>query len=253
MPEIKPILPVKAVIQTGQQPPVETVVQAHPPITAYNNTADPAVSGSNLAAGPGVMGKSAQGDAVHGESAGTNMSGVCGIHTAGGNGVYGRSSGNAGTFDGNVRVNGNLNVSGDIFLPGADVAEQFDVAGHETLAPGTLVVVDENGNLRASARAYDRAVAGVIAGAGSYRPGVILDSGESDARRARVSLIGKAYCFADASYGPIAVGDPLTSSATVGCAMKASDQAQAFGAIVGKALRPLAEGRELIPILVTLQ
>jgi hypothetical protein len=162
----------------------------------------------------------------------------------------------AGTRDfssGNVQITGNLNIAGDIFLPGADLAEQFDAAPGTILSPGMLVIVDENGALRASERPYDRALAGVIAGAGSYRPGVILDSNSSDSPRAKISLAGKAFCFADASYGPIAIGDPLTSSATPGCAMKASDQTMAFGAVVGKALRPLAKGKELIPILVTLQ
>jgi hypothetical protein len=35
--------------------------------------------------------------------------------------------------------------------------------------------------------------------------------------------------------------------------MKASDPARAFGAVIGKALHPLQEGRGLIPILVSLQ
>ena len=35
--------------------------------------------------------------------------------------------------------------------------------------------------------------------------------------------------------------------------MKAADPARAFGAVIGKALRPLAAGRGLIPILVVLQ
>ena len=34
--------------------------------------------------------------------------------------------------------------------------------------------------------------------------------------------------------------------------MKASDSAQAFGAVVGKALRPLESGQDLIPILIAL-
>jgi hypothetical protein len=35
--------------------------------------------------------------------------------------------------------------------------------------------------------------------------------------------------------------------------MKAADAAQAFGAVLGKALAPLPSGRGLVPILVTLQ
>jgi hypothetical protein len=35
--------------------------------------------------------------------------------------------------------------------------------------------------------------------------------------------------------------------------MKATDPGRAFGAVIGKALGPLQEGRGLIPILVALQ
>jgi len=35
--------------------------------------------------------------------------------------------------------------------------------------------------------------------------------------------------------------------------MKTSDPSQAFGAVIGKALRPLAAGQGLIPILIALQ
>jgi hypothetical protein len=35
--------------------------------------------------------------------------------------------------------------------------------------------------------------------------------------------------------------------------MKAGDRDRAFGAVIGKALRPLAAGQGLIPILVALQ
>jgi hypothetical protein len=35
--------------------------------------------------------------------------------------------------------------------------------------------------------------------------------------------------------------------------MRALDPLKAFGCVIGKALRPLESGQELIPILVTLQ
>jgi hypothetical protein len=35
--------------------------------------------------------------------------------------------------------------------------------------------------------------------------------------------------------------------------MKASDPSRAFGAVIGKALRPLPSGRGKIPVLVALQ
>jgi hypothetical protein len=48
------------------------------------------------------------------------------------------------------------------------------------------------------------------------------------------------------------VGDMLTTSPTVGHAMKAADATQAFGSIIGKALSPLPDGQGLVPILITL-
>jgi hypothetical protein len=66
-------------------------------------------------------------------------------------------------------------------------------------------------------------------------------------------LLGKLYCKVDAQSSPIEVGDLLTTSCIPGHAMKASDPRKAFGSVIGKALRPLKEGRGLIPILIALQ
>jgi hypothetical protein len=241
---------------TASVPPanvIETVFAAHPPLVAWSETSGAAVSGTNTASGSGVYGKSAAGDGVHGESAGANMSAVAGLHSAGGNGIYGKSAtGNAGSFDGNVLINGNLTVAKDIYLVGADCAEQFEVSSCGPVEPGTLMVIDANGGLEESGSSYDRKVAGVVAGAGSYRPGIILDSSRTG-NRATISLMGKAYCKVDADYAPVEIGDLLTSSSTPGCAMKALDAERAFGAVIGKALQPLASGRGIIPILLALQ
>jgi hypothetical protein len=45
----------------------------------------------------------------------------------------------------------------------------------------------------------------------------------------------------------------LTTSPRSGFAMKASDPARAFGAVIGKALAGLERGSGLLPMLVTLQ
>jgi hypothetical protein len=246
---------IPVVIDPALQKDVETAAEAHPPVVAYSTTTVAAVSGTHTtsAAGSGVFGTSPTGDGVHGESQSENFSGVAGIHTKGGKGVYGSSSGYAGWFQGNVQITGNLTVAGDILLTGADCAEQFDSAGRTPIEPGTLVVMDDWGALKQSESAYDRKVAGVVAGAGEYRPGIILDKNVSDSTRTSISLIGKAYCKVDAGHGSVEVGDLLTSSPTPGHAMKATDQSRAFGAVVGKALRPLKNGQSMIPILVTLQ
>jgi phosphotransferase system IIA component len=148
---------------------------------------------------------------------------------------------------------GNITVHGDIFVNGADFAEEFDLAGSNSPEPGTVMVIGQDGALRQSDAPYDKSVAGVISGAGGYRPGIVLDRQHSDDHRAPVALVGKVYCKVDAQYSPVAVGDLLTTSATAGHAMKVGDPLRAFGAIIGKALRPLEQGQALIPILIALQ
>jgi hypothetical protein len=143
--------------------------------------------------------------------------------------------------------------SGDIRLTGADCAEQFDTEESQELEPGSVMTIGEGGRLRPCFEAYDRRVAGVVSGAGSYSSGIVLDSRPGQGRRAPLALTGKAYCRVDAGHSPVEVGDLLTTSATVGHAMKATDPSRAFGATVGKALQPLGTGVGLIPILVALQ
>ncbi len=146
---------------------------------------------------------------------------------------------------------GNISLNGDIFLNGADCAEDFAMTG--TADAGTVVVIRDEEILAPSDEAYDKKVAGVIAGAGSYRPAIILNRGHAAQEHRPVSLIGRAYCKVDADYSAIEAGDLLTTSATPGHAMKASDPQRAFGAVIGKALRPLREGRGVIPILIAMQ
>ena len=99
----------------------------------------------------------------------------------------------------------------------------------------------------------NRRVAGVVSGAGDYRPAIVLDRRASQRIRKPIALLGKVYCKVDADFGAIEVGDLLTTSDTPGHAMKTTDPMRAFGAVIGKALRPLGTGRGLIPILVGLQ
>jgi hypothetical protein len=127
------------------------------------------------------------------------------------------------------------------------------VAGAQQLEPGTVVVIDQEGALRESRDAYDRKVAGVVSGAGEHKPGIVLDRRESGRSRTAVALVGKVYCKVDAGYAAIDVGDLLTASPTPGHAMKAVDPLRAFGAVIGKALRPLESGTALILVLVALQ
>ena len=151
-----------------------------------------------------------------------------------------------------LHVVGNIMATGDISLTNADCAEDFDIGDGEPVEPGTVMVLGDAGVLCPSQRAYDKRVAGVISGAGDYRPGIVLDKQESDSVRQPIALLGKVYCKVDAGHGAIEIGDLLTTSGTPGHAMKA-DAVHAFGAVIGKALRPLAAGQGLIPILIALQ
>ncbi|MGA8658222.1 MAG: hypothetical protein WB586_18930 [Chthoniobacterales bacterium] len=179
---------------------------------------------------------------------------MCGIAKGNGAGVFGTSAGGpAGYFQGDVTVTGTLRAQVDVVLTGGDCAEDFDVAGTEPIEPGSVMVLNEEGLLVESGKAYDNRVAGVISGAGEYKPGIVLDKKQVSANRLPVALVGKVCCKADARFGSIGVGDLLTTSPSPGHAMKVNDPLKAFGAVIGKALRPLESGQGMIPILIALQ
>jgi hypothetical protein len=140
----------------------------------------------------------------------------------------------------------------DVALAGGDCAEEFELSTVEQAQPGSVMSFDERGMLTLSRKAYDKNVAGVISGAGDYKPGILLDRRQGHGNRAALALIGKACCLVDAGLGSIEVGDLLTTSPTPGHAMKATDPKKAFGAVIGKAMRPLVAGVGLVPVLVTL-
>ncbi len=143
--------------------------------------------------------------------------------------------------------------TGVVHVPNADCAEDFPLAAGVRPEAGDVVVFDESSAPRRSEEAYDQRGAGAISGAGDTRPGIVLGRQPKAGPRLPVALVGKVNCRVDASFGAIEVGDPLTTSPRSGHAMKAGDSARAFGAVLGKALRPLAEGDGMIPVLVTLR
>jgi hypothetical protein len=230
----------------------------------------------------GVFGESTTSHGVHGRNGeGVDLlpevgSGVWG-ESRNGYGVYAASktaaalyatnkSGVAGEFQGTVKVSGDIrgsniysggNIyiagSGDLILAGADCAEHFDVCGAEAHEPGAVLVIGRDGKLESCLEPYDRRVAGVVSGAGDFKSGILLDRRPNAPDRPAIALVGKVFCKVDADFAPIETGDLLTSSATPGHAMKASDPQRAFGSVIGKALQPLAAGRALLPILISLQ
>jgi hypothetical protein len=139
---------------------------------------------------------------------------------------------------------------------GSDLAEPFDMVGAEDVDPGMVAAIDpaHPGQLRIATKAYDRAVVGCVSGANGVNPGLVMHQEGSTADGAvPVALSGRVYCWADAAYGPIQPGDLLTTSDTPGHVMVVTDYEKAQGAIIGKAMSSLDDGKALVLVLVALQ
>ncbi|WP_406387622.1 hypothetical protein [Streptomyces sp. NBC_00887] len=202
--------------------------------------------------GNGVVGVSQNNDGVLGIGNISAKAGVAGVNDNGGNGLFGRggngvfatsnvAGGKAGVFDGDVLV------TGDLLLAGADYAEAL-TAADPAVAPGTVVIVGEDGQVQACEQEYDTAVAGIVSGTGGEKPAVVLDRHDGGVA---VALVGKVWCLADADATPIHPGNLLTTSSTNGHARRVTEPHRALGAIIGKALTPLASGRGLVRVLVS--
>jgi hypothetical protein len=162
----------------------------------------------------------------------------------------GKRPGRISIFSGNQRESLRLDGStGDIVFANADAAEYFDLA-EEDVEPGSVMVLTDDGAVTVSERPYDTRVAGVVSGAGSFAPALVLDRRDTGSSRAPIALMGKVFCKAE---GPIGVGDLLTTGGRPGHAMAITEPGRALGAVLGKALAPLKRGCDMIPVLVALQ
>ncbi len=158
-----------------------------------------------------------------------------------------------------LEVNGRTKTKTLEIVGGADLAESFDIQSVENEPapePGMLVSIDPDhpGQLKICTETYDRKIAGVISGAGGIQPGMVMGQEESIANgKYPVAMVGRVYVQADASFGKIEPGDLLTTSSLPGVAMKVGDHSLAQGAMIGKAMTSLNEGRGLVLVLVNLQ
>ena len=155
---------------------------------------------------------------------------------------------------GNFYAVGNASCCSLTIRGGCDLAEPFQMSERE-IAKGSLVIIDaENpGKLKLSGVAYDTHVAGIVSGANGINPGISLHQEGAIEGGQNVALSGRVYALADASSGSINPGDLLTSSGIPGHVMKVTDHARAQGAIVGKAMSSLREGKGMVLVLVSLQ
>ncbi len=183
------------------------------------------------------------------------------------------ATGTAGVFDsvagGNILVGQNNSTNkfrvdgtgrgyfdGGVQASGADFAESVAVRGDRVrYEPGDLMAIDPTGNRRLdlSQEAYSTRVAGIY----STKPGILASPhGMEDSRLAGevpLAVVGIVPCKVTAENGSIGVGDLLVASSRAGYAMKGTDRGRMLGAVVGKAMEPLAEGSGEIQVLVTLQ
>ena len=159
-----------------------------------------------------------------------------------------------------IANNGNAWFAGDVSMAsltirgGADLAEPFRMS-EEDIPRGSVVIIDEEnpGKLRVSSEPYDTRVAGIVSGANGINPGIALHQEGMIEGGQNVALSGRVYVLADATQGPIKPGDLLTTSSTPGHAMKVIEPNRAQGAILGKAMSTLKEGKGMVLVLVTLQ
>jgi hypothetical protein len=224
-------------------------------IAGFNWVESPTLTVPGGPGGPGGFFHSEQKEGVFAETMSTSSHAIVGKlmnPSSTGAGIYGEhpTDGTAGFFKGNVIVTGDITFSPEV----ADISEDFTIKDEVLAEAGTVMALNGTGELVPCVDPYEKKVVGVVAGAGSLRPGIIMGKQEGSAvRRQPIALVGKVFCKVDASYGSIEVGALLTSSATPGHAMKASDPTRAFGTVIGKAMAPLGDGLGLIPILISLQ
>jgi hypothetical protein len=149
---------------------------------------------------------------------------------------------------------GNFSVCSLTIRGGCDLAEPFPMR-EEHLEKGAVVVIDRDhpGQLKRSDHAYDTCVAGIVSGAHGVNTGISLHQEGTLEEGQDIALSGRVYVEADAGFGAINPGDLLTTSDTPGYAMKAADRSRAPGAVLGKAMSSLAEGKGMVLVLVTLQ
>jgi hypothetical protein len=156
-----------------------------------------------------------------------------------------------------VDTNGVAYADGGFVASGADFAESVAVRGHRSeYEPGDVLEIDESADrhLTRSHHAYATLVAGIY----STKPGVLatphtIDDPSAKSTEIPLAVVGIVPCKVSAENGAVARGDLLVTSSTPGYAMKGTDRSRLVGAVVGKALQPLAAGTGTIEVLITLQ
>jgi len=218
-------------------------------ILGISSNGQPGLNGSNLVTSgfsSGVYGSTSSPNGVvallRAQAGGDILTGQLGVGLAAVDVVRIDSMGK-GFFDGGTQTGG------------ADFAESVAIArGSDRHEPGDLLIVDTTGKrqLKLATEPYSTLVAGIY----STKPGVLATThkmGESPANEIPLAIVGIVPCKVSTENGAIQPGDLLVSSSTAGHAMKGTDRSKMLGAVVGKALEPLTDGKGVIQVLVALQ
>ncbi len=118
-----------------------------------------------------------------------------------------------------------------------DVAETF--ATDQRTEPGDIVVFVPEDRAHPAVRLSSGSYAPALVGVVSTSPGLVFDEGKTflagdntnliTDKKTVVAMVGRVPVKYSLENGPIAVGDPLTSSSTPGTAMKATQAGQIIG------------------------
>lgn len=129
-----------------------------------------------------------------------------------------------------------------------DVAETF--ATDQRSEPGDLMVLIPEDRSVPAVRLAMRGEQGALVGVVSTNPGLVFDEGKSyfagdnshliSDNKTVVAIVGRVPAKFSLENGPIAVGDPLTTSSRPGVAMKATEAGQ----IIGYALQSSDSAKE---------
>lgn len=154
-----------------------------------------------------------------------------------------------------VTAAGAVYADGGYHTGGADFAEAFDVQGSTAnYAAGDVLTIDQSATRRLtlSEHPYSTLVAGIY----STKPGVLASPhamGQEHQSDIPLAVVGVVPCKVTTENGTIHPGDLLVTSSKPGYAMKGTDRTEMVGAVLGKALEPLAKGEGVIQVLVSLQ
>ena len=178
------------------------------------------------------------------------------LNRGGGNIIVGHTGINDTLSVFRVDSTGRVFADGGFQPNGADFAESMAVTGDRAkYAAGDLLVIDPTANRRVALaqQPYSTLVAGIY----STKPGLLGSNRKVDESTPQnevpLAVVGIVPCKVTAENGPIQTGDLLVTSSTPGHAMRGNDRSKMLGAVVGKALEPLPEGKGVIQVLVTLQ